>query len=143
MRVYGPNGMTAAAPAAPMRRTGAGGFSVEAESTARPASTATAPRLIGGIDTLLALQGLEDPAERRRRGVGRGRSALDALDALKLGLLAGTLSTTTLSCLKSVVAGLAEGTGEPELDHVLAEIGLRVEVELAKIGMPPGPGGRE
>jgi len=138
MRVYGPNGLGAAAQATPMRRAVTGGFSVGSDNMARAATSATAPRVIGGIDTLLALQGLEDPAERRRRGVGRGRSALDALDVLKLGLLGGTLSTATLANLKSTVAGLSEGTGEPELDHLLAEIGLRVEVELAKIGMPPG-----
>ena len=31
---------------------------------------------------------------------------------------------------------LADRTGEPQLDTVLAEIELRVGVELAKIGMP-------
>jgi len=38
--------------------------------------------------------------------------------------------------LKSVTGGLAEPTGDAGLDTVLAEIELRVEVELAKIGMP-------
>ena len=66
----------------------------------------------------------------------RGRGALDALDALKLGLLAGTLDTGALARLKAAGAGLAEPTGDPGLDTVLAEIELRVEVELAKIGMP-------
>src|SRR5262252_7539895 len=84
MRVYGPNGLGAAAQAAPLRRAGAGGFAIGSDNATRATSSAAAPRLIGGIDALLALQGLEDPAERRRRGVGRGRSALDALDALKL-----------------------------------------------------------
>jgi hypothetical protein len=32
---------------------------------------------------------------------------------------------------------LADRTGEADLDRVLAEIELRVGVELAKIGMPP------
>jgi hypothetical protein len=41
-----------------------------------------------------------------------------------------------LSRLKAASAGLAEPTGDPGLDNVLAEIGLRVEVELAKVGMP-------
>ena len=66
----------------------------------------------------------------------RGRGALDALDALKIGLLSGTLDTAALSRLKAANAGLAEPTGDPGLDNVLAEIGLRVEVELAKVGMP-------
>ena len=33
-------------------------------------------------------------------------------------------------------AGLAGPTGDPGLDTVMAEIALRVEVELAKTGMP-------
>ncbi len=66
----------------------------------------------------------------------RGRTALDALDALKLGLLSGTLDAGALARLKSVSASLAEQTGDPGLDTVLAEIELRVGVELAKIGMP-------
>jgi hypothetical protein len=93
-------------------------------------------RNIGGIDTLLALQGVDEPGERRRKAVKRGRSALDALDALKLGLLSGTLDTAALARLKSVAAGLADSTGDAQLDTVLAEIQLRVEVELAKTGMP-------
>jgi hypothetical protein len=96
-------------------------------------------RTIGGLETLLALQeGIEEPAERRRRAVKRGRSALDALDALKLGLLSGTLDTGALARLKTVAAGLSEPSGDPGLDTVMAEIDLRVEVELAKIGMPEG-----
>ena len=140
MRVYGPNGTSVAATAAPMRRSAAGTFSIEGDKAARAAPSATAPRVIGGIDTLLALQGVENPAERRRRAVGRGRSALDALDALKLALLAGTFNAGALAALKSAAAELADRTGEPDLDNVLAEIELRAEVELAKFGMPPtGP----
>jgi hypothetical protein len=99
-------------------------------------------RNIGGIDTLLALQGVEEPGERRKKAVRRGRGALDALDALKLGLLSGALDTGALARLKSAGSGLAEPTGDPGLDTVMAEIALRVEVELAKVGMP-GAGHRE
>jgi hypothetical protein len=137
MRVYGPNGTSAAPVSAPMRRSASGTFSVAAETAPRAATSAGAPPVIGGIDTLLALQGFDDPLERRRRAVKRGRTALDALDALKLGLLAGTLEAGALAALKSVAAELADRTGEADLDTVLAEIELRVEVELAKIGMPP------
>ena len=75
-------------------------------------------------------------ASAAARRCKRGRGALDALDALKLGLLSGTLDTGALARLKSAGTGLAEPTGDPGLDTVLAEIALRVEVELAKIGMP-------
>jgi hypothetical protein len=137
MRVYGLNGTGAAVVSAPVRRPASGSFSVGNETAPRAAAGAGGPRLIGGIDALLALQGFDDPLERRRRAVKRGRSALDALDALKLGLLTGTLETGTLAALKSVAAELSDRTGEPHLDILLAEIELRVGVELAKIGMPP------
>jgi hypothetical protein len=136
MRVYGPNGTTSVAANAPTRRAATGTFTLGAEEPSRTATAPGAPRPIGGIDALIALQGVEDATERRRRAVKRGRSALDALDALKLGMLAGTLDMAALAALKSATATLAERTGEPGLDTVLAEIALRAEVELAKVGMP-------
>lgn len=136
MRIQGPNGVGSPATSAKARRTTHGTFSLEAETAARPTTAAPSVRNIGGIDALLALQGVDDVTERRRKAVKRGRGALDALDALKLGLLSGTLDTAALSRLKTAAAGLTEATGEPGLDTVLAEIALRVEVELAKIGMP-------
>ena len=42
----------------------------------------------------------------------------------------------TLSRLKTAVADLGGDSGDKGLDGVLAEIGLRVEVELAKFGPP-------
>ena len=136
MRIQGPTGTATAASASPARRTASATFSLETGSAARSAGTPTGVRNIGGIDTLLALQGVEEPAERRRKAVKRGRGALDALDALKLGHLSGALDAGAVARLKAAGAGLAEPTGDPGLDTVLAEIALRVEVELAKIGMP-------
>jgi hypothetical protein len=136
MRIYGTNGANALAATPTGKRSASGTFSLDTGIAARAAAPATGPRLIGGIDALMALQGFEEPGERRRRAVKRGSTALDALDALKLGLLSGTLDAGALARLKSVAAGLAEQTGDPGLDTVLAEIELRVGVELAKIGMP-------
>jgi hypothetical protein len=138
MRIYGPNG-TAAAAAPATRRAASGTFTLAQGSSPQPAATAAAPRTIGGIETLLALQGVqgvpgvEDPVEKRQRAVKRGRSALDVLDALKMGLLAGTLEPVVLGRLKAAASGLKHGSGDPGLDEVLAEIELRVEVELAKM----------
>jgi len=61
---------------------------------------------VGGIDALIALQGIEDPLERRRRAVKHGRRALDALDELKLALLSGILEPSALLRLKAVAADL-------------------------------------
>jgi class II flagellar assembly regulator FliX len=136
MRIYGPNGTGALAATQASRRSTSGTFSLDADNSARAAAPASGPRTIGGIDALIALQGFEEPGERRRRVIRHGRSALDALDALKLGLLSGSFDTAALARLKSAATGLSERSGDPALDGVLAEIELRVEVELAKIGMP-------
>ena len=136
MRILGSNATARAATSSAPRRAGAGGFSVAEEDA--PASTAPAAslRTIGGIDALLALQGQDDPAERRRRAVKRGRTALDALDELKVEVLAGTLGPSTLMRLKSATADLTDASGDPRLDALLTEIELRVEVEIAKMGPP-------
>jgi len=137
MRIYGPNGTGVVANTPQARRTGAGTFSLDVADNARPASSAPAAKAVGGIDALLALQGVEDPTERRRRAVRRGKLALDVLDELKIGVLAGSLDTATLVRLKAAAADLHERSGESGLDSVLAEISLRVEVELAKLSPPP------
>ncbi|RAI45404.1 flagellar assembly protein FliX [Rhodoplanes roseus] len=133
MRITGPNGTTTTGSASSVRRTGSGTFMLP-DSSGSPAPSATAAsRPLTGIDALIALQGVEDPAERRRRAVVRGRSALDILDEMKLALLAGNLDPNILARLGAIAAGLKESTGDPGLDSVLAEIELRVEVELAKM----------
>jgi hypothetical protein len=135
MRVYGPNGAALATAPVMSRRPAGGTFTVSEGAGPQPQPATVALRTLGGIDALIALQGIEDPAERRRRVIRHGRRALDALDEVKLGLLAGTLNQATMLRLKSVAADLKEGSGDARLDSVLAEIDLRVEVELAKAGI--------
>lgn len=137
MRIYGPNGTTLANSASSTRRTRSGSFSLPEEDVASASETPAtmAPKAAANIDALLALQGIgEDPAERRRRSVVRGKGALDVLDDLKLGLLSGNLDTSTVSRLRDAAANLKSSSGDPGLDAVLSEIELRVEVELAKAG---------
>jgi hypothetical protein len=135
MRIYGPNGATVATAAPAARRQTGGTFALSDSEPPQAQNSTVALRTLGGIDALIALQGIEEPAERRRRAVKHGGRALDALDALKLGLLSGTLDQGTLLRLKSVAADLRDGSGDDKLDAVLAEIDLRVAVELAKAGI--------
>jgi hypothetical protein len=135
MRVYGPNGTALASAPAVARRAGQGTFTVNDEEALRNTGAATNLRAISSIDALIALQGVEEPAERRKRAVARGRHALDTLDALKVSVLDGTLDQPMLARLKVAAEGLAESTGDPGLDNVLGEIDLRVAVELAKAGV--------
>ena len=135
MRIYGPNGTTLGSPASNTRRTSSTGFSLpEAPPSPEEPRSAAAPKAAGNIDALLALQGIEDPTERRKRSVARGRGALDVLDDLKLGLLSGNLDASTVNRLRDAAANLKSSSGDPGLDSVLSEIELRVEVELAKAG---------
>jgi len=134
MRIQGPIGSGNAGTSTTVRRASSGSFSVQEQAQSLSAGMATPPRTVGGIDALIALQGVaEDPADRRRRAVKHGRLALDALDELKIGLLGGTLTATTLSRLQSAAVFLKDGSGEAALDEVLGEIEVRVEVEIAKM----------
>ena len=135
MRIYGPNRTALATAPSVARRSSSGTFSLAEADAPHAQSAAVALRTMGGIDALIALQGIEEPVERRHRAVKYGRRALDALDELKLGLLAGTLDQATMLRLKSVAADLHDGSGDQQLDQILAEIGLRVAVELAKAGI--------
>ena len=138
MRIQGTAGPAGSPSSTGVRRSGTSTFSIpQQDSGPTQSASATALRTIGGIDALMALQGVDDPAERRRRSVARGRYALDALEELKIGVLSGTLDSAALSRLKTAAVGLKDTSGDRNLDGVLAEIELRVEVELAKMQSAP------
>jgi hypothetical protein len=134
MRIYGPNGTTLGTPAAGARKASSSRFSLPEATSSSDTRPAVAPKATTGLDALLAMQEVEDPTERRKRSVKRGRGALDVLDDLKLGLLAGSFNPATVARLRMAAADLKASSGDPGLDAVLSEIELRVEVELAKAG---------
>src|SRR5471032_927300 len=135
MRIYGPNGAALAKAPAPTRRAAAGNFTVSEEVAPRNTPAASSLRSISTLDALMALQGVDDPLERKKRAVAKGRNALDVLDSLKVGLIDGSVDGSTLSRLKVAAEGLTEESGDSGLDTVLGEINLRVAVELAKAGL--------
>jgi hypothetical protein len=69
MRISGANANTTVAGTPAARRAAPGGFSPAEATTARATGAPVALRTVGGIEALIALQGLEDPAERRKRGL--------------------------------------------------------------------------
>jgi hypothetical protein len=135
MRIYGSNGAALATTPASARRAAAGGFAVREEETPRQSGAAGPLRAIATVDALIALQEVGDPTERKKRAVAKGRKALDVLDAMKLGMLDGSIDPSMLARLKVAADGLMQGSGDPGLDEVLGEIDLRVAVELAKAGV--------
>jgi hypothetical protein len=135
MRILGPNGTTLGPQAGSVRKASSGGFSLPDAGATTETRATVAPKAAAGIDALLAMQGIEeDPTERRKRSVQRGKRALDVLDDLKIGLLSGNFNASTVGRLRDAAANLKSSSGDPGLDSVLSEIELRVEVELAKAG---------
>ena len=119
---------------APQRRTaGAQRFSPSDTGTAGKTSGPVSAAPLATLDALLALQGEEDPAERRRRSVKRGHDLLDGLDRLKAALLAGRVPMADLKALAARLAERPSLSGDPRLDDLLAHIELRAQVELAKL----------
>src|SRR5277367_2851629 len=135
MRILGPNGTTLGSQTSGVRKTNSSGFSLPDDTaSANETRAAVAPKATAGIDALLAMQGIEDPLEKRKRSVQRGKRALDVLDDLKIALLSGNFDGSTVNRLREASVNLKSSSGDPGLDAVLSEIELRVEVELAKAG---------
>jgi hypothetical protein len=135
MRIEGPNRLNGVNKAGSARRTdAASGFSLgEPEKPASPASTSAAHAL-AGLDSLLALQAIDaDEPRKRKRAVKRGHDLLDRLDEIKLGLLSGELSGEAVARILSLLDEI-EPSGDERLDALIADISLRAEVELAKLG---------
>ena len=80
----------------------------------------------------MALQGAEDPLEKRRRSERRGRQMLEALDALKLDVLSERDPVPALKRMASALDSARENCGDQELEAVIDQIELRVAVEVAK-----------
>ena len=128
-----------------VRRTGsaapAGGQSFAAEemgeAKAAVALTGTGP--LSAVDTILALQGVEDSTTSRKRGVSHGEQLLTLLDEVQEGLLAGGIPRATLNRLALAISKRRESFADPELQDVLDAIDLRARVELAKLEQTERP----
>jgi hypothetical protein len=93
------------------------------------------PGPIAALDSILALQGLEDSTDSRSKGLKHGEQLLDMLDQVRDGLLAGGIPRATLNRLANAVSRRHEQFADPRLQSVLDEIELRAHVELAKLEM--------
>jgi hypothetical protein len=120
-------------PSANAKRSAPGeaGFSPQTpQSSAAPSVKAAAPTL--AAHGILALQGLEDPTARRARQIRRGHDSLDALEALRLGLLEGAAPGAVRTALDRLLRE-RDDSGDDALNAVINDIDVRVAVELAKL----------
>ena len=58
-------------------RTGGGSFTVSEDDSPRNAASTGSLRAISTVDALIALQGVDDPKERKKRVLVKGRNAFD------------------------------------------------------------------
>jgi hypothetical protein len=84
------------------------------------------------LGTVLAAQAAEDGAAERRRALTRGRSLLDELDLIRIGLLDGALPAAAIRRLNRLLRADRASLADAKLNAVLVEIELRAAVELAK-----------
>lgn len=119
------------------RSANGGGFFIAEQSTTSQTASAQPVAQTAGIDALLALQAVEDPALKKRKAIRRGNALLDTLETVKADLLLGRVSEGRLNQLLSLVTSARERQA-PGLDAVLDDIELRARVELAKFGRYPG-----
>ncbi len=109
-----------------------GDFLTSGPSSSESASQASA---IGTVDSLLALQGAEDPTARsaRRRMKERASVILNELDKMRLAMLTGRLTVGHMIDIADVISSHREKILDPGLTSIMDEIDLRAQVELAKM----------
>ena len=104
-------------------------------SLAHQTSAIAANPGLASLQGLMALQEESEPAHaKRQKAARRGFVLLDALGALKAGLLAGNVDGSALKALQSGLAEARAGDPEPALRAVFDAIDTRAAVELAKLG---------
>ena len=96
---------------------------------------------VTSIDSLLALQEVDEVGERRTKAKKRANGLLDELDNIRHGLLMGEISPAQLHLLRNRIAAERPGVDDPKLAALLDEIELRAAVELAKLEEAAGNSG--
>lgn len=127
--------ITANRPGGAARSSGAT-FRPETGQEPNRSAQAGTPMPAAGIDALLALQAVDDATTGRRKAVRRANLLLDALEEIKADLLAGRVGEGRLN--RAIALLLQAKTRiDPALEAIVADIELRVRVELAKLGRFP------
>ncbi len=102
----------------------------------RPEGSCQKGMTFAGLDSILALQEMNDTGDGRSKGLRHGEHLLDTLDQVRDGLLAGGIPRATLNRLANAVTHHQRDTFvDPKLQDVLDAIELRAHVELAKLEM--------
>lgn len=114
---------------------GADFFSYLKETAKSDASPVSGMSGIAVADAIFAAQlaGGAEERERKKKQIKRGFMLLDKLEEIRQALLGGRISVDRLIEISRFVKEQDSGSSDPRLNEIIAEIELRVEVELAKL----------
>ncbi len=135
-KVGGPKGPDSSKKA---KKSGAddGAFAEALRGTSEADATegAQATTNVGGVEQILAVQQTADATDHRSRGLlmNHGNDLLDRLDQLRMAVLTGSISKDRLQELARTMRERKVQSDDPRLNDLVAEIELRVEVEIAKL----------
>jgi hypothetical protein len=107
-------------------------FTVELDQDQAAASVAPSGAMTG-VETLLALQEVNEDGRSRTRAKAQANAVLDQLEQIRMGLLFGFVPRNRLEQLQRLAEDLKGAALDPRLAEILAEIELRARVELAKL----------
>ncbi len=104
-------------------------------NSAAEAKQVQATAAMTSADAIFAAQMVDDEEEKqiKRKLIKKGRNLLDCLDEIREGLLFGEFSKDRLIEISRIVKQKDVNTTDEKLKEIIAEIELRVEVELAKL----------
>lgn len=139
-KVKGPGGI---APGAPKRTAGSGGtgganFASLLKGAEKPTGQVAQTAPVAALDAMLAIQSVDEQGggrQNRQRAFRRGSTLLEKLDEIRHGLLEGRMPAARLQALAQALRSEKMAIEDPQLAEVVAEIELRCEVELAKLGL--------
>ena len=110
---------------------------MDVDEPSAPSQT-SAPAGVAGIGALVALQQVEDATTGRSRGLKRAEAMLGELDEMHKALIFGGLPTARLQAMANQMKQRLECGNDSHLHSIMADIELRLAVELAKRGIGLG-----
>ena len=136
MRISGPYSSPSVKPSKRKGKTSSSGkrFEIGKDSASSHTEGLSGPVSVGGVNSLLALQEVDEVAEKIGKSVAWGSDLLDSMDAIQAGILAGGLTLSEVQKLKQLVEFRSK-SADQRLESIMDEIDLRAQVELAKLEM--------
>lgn len=139
-KIDGPGGVKPGAPkrAGSSGATGGTSFASLLQGPEKAASQVTQAPPVAALDAMLAVQAVDEQGggrQNRQRAFRRGSNLLEKLEEIRTGLLTGSIPKDRLQALAQALRSERLAVEDPRLAEVLAEIELRCEVELAKLGL--------